>query len=60
MIEMGRRRKILITGANGFVARHLIDALRARGDAVVGVDMGPVPAWEVDRYYSCNLNFAKN
>ena len=55
MIEMGRRRKVLITGANGFVARHLIDALRARGDEVVGVDMGPVPAWEVDRYYSCNL-----
>ena len=55
MIEMGRRRKVLITGANGFVARHLIDALRARGDEVVGVDMGPVPACEVGRYYSCNL-----
>ena len=52
---MGRRRKVLITGANGFVARHLIDALRVRGDEVVGVDMGPVPTWEVDRYYSCNL-----
>ena len=48
-------RKILITGANGFVARHLIEALRARGDEVVGVDMGPAPAWKVDRYYSCNL-----
>ena len=48
-------RKILITGANGFVARHLIDALRARGDEVVGVDMGAVSAWTVDRYYSCNL-----
>ena len=52
---MGRRRKILITGANGFVARHLIDALRARGDEVVGVDVGSTSAWDVDRYYSCNL-----
>ena len=52
---MGRRRKILVTGANGFVARHLIDALRARGDEVVGVDVGATSAWEVERYYSCNL-----
>ena len=52
---MGRQRKILITGANGFVARHLIDALRARGDEVVGVDVGATSAWDVDRYYSCNL-----
>ena len=52
---MESRIKVLITGANGFVARHLIAALKARGDEVVGVDMGPVPAWDVARYYSCNL-----
>ena len=49
------RRKVLVTGANGFVARHLVTALKARGDEVVGVDVGPAAAWAVDRYYGCNL-----
>ena len=49
------RRKILITGANGFVARHLVSALKAVGDEIVGVDVGRDAAWDVDRYYGCNL-----
>ena len=48
-------RKVLITGANGFVARHLVAELKARGDEVIGVDVGPAAAWQVDRYYGCNL-----
>ena len=48
-------RKVLITGANGFVARHLVAELKARGDEVIGVDVGPATAWQVDRYYGCNL-----
>ena len=31
-------RKILITGANGFVARYLVSALKAVGDGIIGVD----------------------
>lgn len=52
---MARRRKILVTGANGFVARHLVSALKAVGDEIVGVDVGRDAAWAVDRYYGCNL-----
>ncbi len=40
----------MVTGAAGFVGRHLVDALAARGDAVVSVDLGrpppPVPGGE--------------
>lgn len=31
--------KALVTGAGGFVGRHLVDHLRAHGDDVVGVDV---------------------
>lgn len=48
-------KKILVTGANGFVARYLISALKARGDVVVGVDVSPVPTNGPDRYFHCNL-----
>lgn len=30
--------KALVTGADGFVGRHLLEHLRAKGDDVVGVD----------------------
>jgi UDP-glucuronate 4-epimerase len=31
-------KKVLVTGAAGFIGSHLCDALLARGDAVVGID----------------------
>ncbi len=37
---MGR---ILVTGAGGFVGRHLARALAARGDQVFGFGLGPAP-----------------
>lgn len=49
------RRRVLVTGANGFVAHFLIDALRSRGDETIGVDLAANAANVVDRYCSCNL-----
>lgn len=49
------RRRVLVTGACGFVARFLLEALRQRGDEAVGVDIAPRPTNAVDRYYSCDL-----
>ena len=54
-MERPERRRVLVTGANGFVARFLVEALRGRGDETVGVDLAPDAANGVDRYYSCNL-----
>lgn len=34
-------RRILVTGADGFVARHLVPALRADGDDVLGTALRP-------------------
>ena len=48
-------RKVLVTGANGFVARYLVQSLKAHGCEVVGVDVASEPSWKVDRYYCCNL-----
>ncbi len=50
--------KVLLTGANGFVARHMIEALRARGDATIGVDLAPTTANAPDRYAKCDLSNA--
>ncbi|MBQ4380642.1 MAG: NAD-dependent epimerase/dehydratase family protein, partial [Bacteroidaceae bacterium] len=41
-------RKVIVTGANGFVARYLVSALKASGAEVVGVDIAPEPLWNVD------------
>ena len=51
-------RKVLVTGANGFVARHMVPALKERGFEVAGVDVGVDCAWGVDRYHSCDLSVA--
>lgn len=53
--SLSRRNRVLITGANGFVARFLIDALRRRGDETIGVDIASHPVHAVDRYYACDL-----
>ena len=47
--------RILITGANGFVARFLIEALRDCGAETIGVDVAPRVAHPVARYYACDL-----
>lgn len=39
----------LVTGASGFVGRHLVDALSLRGYQVHGVDLLPSP-WPRDRF----------
>ena len=48
-------RKVLITGANGFVARYLVPALKSFGYEVIGVDIAHQPSWSVDKYYCCDL-----
>ncbi len=37
--------RILVTGASGFVGRHLIHELTTHGHQVVGLDIGAHPAW---------------
>lgn len=48
-------RKVLVTGVNGFVASHLVGALKCLGDQVVGVDVASETSRQVDRYHACNL-----
>lgn len=46
----------LVTGANGFVGRYLVDALLARGETVVGLTRGRSPARNAAaEWYSCDL-----
>jgi GDP-4-dehydro-6-deoxy-D-mannose reductase len=37
--------KILVTGARGFVGRHLINELTTNNHDVIGLDIGATPAW---------------
>jgi nucleoside-diphosphate-sugar epimerase len=45
----------LVTGANGFVGRHLVAALAARGDQVTAVDLEPAPAPAGVRSVGCDI-----
>ncbi len=47
-----RRRRVLVTGAAGFIGMHAAAALLARGDEVVGVD-------DLDPYYDVALKEAR-
>ncbi|MFY1622026.1 NAD-dependent epimerase/dehydratase family protein [Micromonospora sp. WMMD735] len=38
------RRTVLVTGAAGFIGRHLVEHLADRGQPVIGVDLRPRPA----------------
>lgn len=42
-------RRVLVTGASGFVGTVLMDRLRAAGDDVVGIDRDPSPGDGVER-----------
>ncbi|MEI6563508.1 MAG: NAD-dependent epimerase/dehydratase family protein [bacterium] len=37
--------RILVTGAGGFVGRHLIGELTSNGHEAIGLDIGKTPAW---------------
>jgi UDP-glucuronate 4-epimerase len=49
---MSAARRVLVTGAAGFIGMHAAEALLARGDAVVGVD-------NLDPYYDVALKEAR-
>ena len=51
-------RRVLVTGANGFVAAYLVEALKRLGDEVVGLDVMPEQIHGVDRYHVCDLTDA--
>lgn len=48
-------RKSLVTGAAGFVGRHLVDALVTRGDEVTGLDITPDPGLEGANYAEVDI-----
>lgn len=48
-------KRILITGANGFVAGHLIHAIHLRGGSVIGMDLSETPNCSLDAYHACDL-----
>lgn len=52
------RQTVILTGAAGFIGRHMARALEASGWRVVGVDMAPsenAPTGTLARYVQCHL-----
>lgn len=51
--------KVIVTGVNGFVGNHLVDALIGAGFAVIGVGreagLSPALSAKVSEYYACDL-----
>ena len=47
---------ILVTGASGFVAEHLIPILRQAGNRVIGVDRKEQPSAACDEYIQSELS----
>ena len=50
------KKIILVTGAAGFAAEHLIPRLRAEGNHVIGLDRKSVPSAFCDEFISVDLN----
>jgi GDP-4-dehydro-6-deoxy-D-mannose reductase len=50
-----KRKSILITGANGFVAGYLIPRLTELGSVVHGIDLHEYPKFKGCTYHCCNL-----
>ncbi|GAA2220445.1 NAD-dependent epimerase/dehydratase family protein [Micromonospora olivasterospora] len=42
------QRTVLVTGAAGFIGRHLVEHLSSQGRPVIGVDLREAPAWPAD------------
>ena len=48
--------KILVTGAAGFTAEHLIPALKLRGHKIIGTDRLAEPSADVDLFFQTELS----
>lgn len=47
--------KVLVTGSSGFIGQHLVRALVARGDEVLGIDRNRPPSVNGYRFQQCDL-----
>jgi GDP-4-dehydro-6-deoxy-D-mannose reductase len=48
--------KVLITGASGFIGRHLATHCKAAGDKVLGIDVrGPEDTWAAGEFERCDV-----
>lgn len=47
--------KILVTGSNGFIGRHVCAYMRQQGHIVIGLGRQERPQSEVDEYLSCDM-----